>query len=251
VVVLLQLFSHLLQLDPPGAVSLWAVLLCVELADCSGDPSAAHGDALARPPWMFFPNIVPLGHPIFDVIDSTHPEVTYPEGPKPGITHPEVTYCAPGPPHLRRHRLHTPRGNIPRGPQARNHTSRGHILCPWATQSSTSFDSTHPEVTYPEGPKPGITHPEVTYCAPGPPHLRRHRLHTPRGNIPRGPKARNHTSRGHILCPWATPIFDAIDSTHPEVTYPEGPKPGITHPEVTYCAPGPPPSSTSSTPHQR
>lgn len=28
------------------------------------------------PPWMFFPNIVPLGHPIFDVIDSTHPEVS-------------------------------------------------------------------------------------------------------------------------------------------------------------------------------
>lgn len=27
------------------------------------------------PPWMFFPNIVPLGHPIFDVIEATHPEV--------------------------------------------------------------------------------------------------------------------------------------------------------------------------------
>jgi hypothetical protein len=26
-------------------------------------------------PWMFFPDIIPLGHPIFDVIESTDPEV--------------------------------------------------------------------------------------------------------------------------------------------------------------------------------
>ena len=27
-------------------------------------------------PWMFFPDIVPIGHPIFDIINSTDPEVT-------------------------------------------------------------------------------------------------------------------------------------------------------------------------------
>lgn len=27
-------------------------------------------------PWMFFPDIIPLGHPIFDIINSTDPEVT-------------------------------------------------------------------------------------------------------------------------------------------------------------------------------
>jgi len=26
-------------------------------------------------PWMFFPNIIPLDHPIFDIINSTNPEV--------------------------------------------------------------------------------------------------------------------------------------------------------------------------------
>lgn len=26
-------------------------------------------------PWMFFPDIIPLGHPIFDIINSTNPEV--------------------------------------------------------------------------------------------------------------------------------------------------------------------------------
>lgn len=26
-------------------------------------------------PWMFFPDIVPIGHPIFDIINSTDPEV--------------------------------------------------------------------------------------------------------------------------------------------------------------------------------
>ena len=26
-------------------------------------------------PWMFFPDIVPVGHPIFDIINSTDPEV--------------------------------------------------------------------------------------------------------------------------------------------------------------------------------
>ena len=26
-------------------------------------------------PWMFFPDIVPVGHPIFDIINSTNPEV--------------------------------------------------------------------------------------------------------------------------------------------------------------------------------
>ncbi|XP_052487131.1 protein PLASTID TRANSCRIPTIONALLY ACTIVE 14 [Gossypium raimondii] len=26
-------------------------------------------------PWMFFPDIVPLGHPIFDIINSTNPEI--------------------------------------------------------------------------------------------------------------------------------------------------------------------------------
>lgn len=28
-------------------------------------------------PWMFFPDIVPLGHPIFDIINSTHPETDW------------------------------------------------------------------------------------------------------------------------------------------------------------------------------
>lgn len=26
-------------------------------------------------PWMFFPDIIPIGHPIFDIISSTNPEV--------------------------------------------------------------------------------------------------------------------------------------------------------------------------------
>lgn len=26
-------------------------------------------------PWMFFPDIIPMGHPIFDIINSTNPEV--------------------------------------------------------------------------------------------------------------------------------------------------------------------------------
>ena len=29
-------------------------------------------------PWMFFPDIVPVGHPIFDIINSTNPEVIVP-----------------------------------------------------------------------------------------------------------------------------------------------------------------------------
>ncbi|KAM7264859.1 hypothetical protein ACFE04_002542 [Oxalis oulophora] len=28
-------------------------------------------------PWMFFPNVVPLGHPIFDIINSTNPETDW------------------------------------------------------------------------------------------------------------------------------------------------------------------------------
>ncbi|CAN0920087.1 Protein PLASTID TRANSCRIPTIONALLY ACTIVE 14 [Linum grandiflorum] len=28
-------------------------------------------------PWMFFPDIIPLGHPIFDIINSTHPETDW------------------------------------------------------------------------------------------------------------------------------------------------------------------------------
>ena len=28
-----------------------------------------------KKPWMFFPDIIPLGHPIFDIIESTDPEV--------------------------------------------------------------------------------------------------------------------------------------------------------------------------------
>ncbi|KAL9227979.1 hypothetical protein vseg_003607 [Gypsophila vaccaria] len=28
-------------------------------------------------PWMFFPNIVPIGHPIFDIINSTNPETDW------------------------------------------------------------------------------------------------------------------------------------------------------------------------------
>lgn len=28
-------------------------------------------------PWMFFPDIIPVGHPIFDIINSTNPEVPY------------------------------------------------------------------------------------------------------------------------------------------------------------------------------
>lgn len=27
-------------------------------------------------PWMFFPDIIPIGHPIFDIINSTNPEVS-------------------------------------------------------------------------------------------------------------------------------------------------------------------------------
>eukprot|EP00252_Welwitschia_mirabilis_P016406 TRINITY_DN3617_c0_g1_i1.p1 TRINITY_DN3617_c0_g1~~TRINITY_DN3617_c0_g1_i1.p1 ORF type:complete len:528 (+),score=77.10 TRINITY_DN3617_c0_g1_i1:107-1585(+) len=30
-----------------------------------------------KPPWMFFPDIVPIGHPIFEVIDSTNPETDW------------------------------------------------------------------------------------------------------------------------------------------------------------------------------
>uniref|UniRef100_A0A0D9WKE2 Rubisco LSMT substrate-binding domain-containing protein n=1 Tax=Leersia perrieri TaxID=77586 RepID=A0A0D9WKE2_9ORYZ len=30
-----------------------------------------------KPPWMFFPDIIPLGHPIFDVIESTDPETDW------------------------------------------------------------------------------------------------------------------------------------------------------------------------------
>lgn len=26
-------------------------------------------------PWMFFPDIIPVGHPVFDIINSTNPEV--------------------------------------------------------------------------------------------------------------------------------------------------------------------------------
>lgn len=29
-----------------------------------------------RLPWMFFPDIIPVGHPIFDIINSTNPEVS-------------------------------------------------------------------------------------------------------------------------------------------------------------------------------
>ena len=28
-------------------------------------------------PWMFFPDIIPVGHPIFDIINSTDPEVYF------------------------------------------------------------------------------------------------------------------------------------------------------------------------------
>ncbi|VAH11456.1 unnamed protein product [Triticum turgidum subsp. durum] len=28
-------------------------------------------------PWMFFPDIIPLGHPIFDIIESTNPETDW------------------------------------------------------------------------------------------------------------------------------------------------------------------------------
>lgn len=31
-----------------------------------------------KPPWMFFPDIIPIGHPIFDIINSTNPEVIRP-----------------------------------------------------------------------------------------------------------------------------------------------------------------------------
>ncbi|KAK1308848.1 hypothetical protein QJS10_CPA09g00814 [Acorus calamus] len=30
-----------------------------------------------KPPWMFFPDIVPVGHPIFDIINSTNPEADW------------------------------------------------------------------------------------------------------------------------------------------------------------------------------
>jgi hypothetical protein len=29
------------------------------------------------PPWIFHPNFIPLGHPIFDIINSTDAEVTF------------------------------------------------------------------------------------------------------------------------------------------------------------------------------
>ena len=29
----------------------------------------------AKKPWMFFPDIVPMGHPLFEVINDTNPEV--------------------------------------------------------------------------------------------------------------------------------------------------------------------------------
>lgn len=29
-----------------------------------------------KKPWMFFPDFIPIGHPIFDIINSTDPEVT-------------------------------------------------------------------------------------------------------------------------------------------------------------------------------
>lgn len=28
-----------------------------------------------KKPWMFFPDFIPIGHPIFDIINSTDPEV--------------------------------------------------------------------------------------------------------------------------------------------------------------------------------
>jgi hypothetical protein len=28
-----------------------------------------------KKPWMFFPDFIPVGHPIFDIINSTDPEV--------------------------------------------------------------------------------------------------------------------------------------------------------------------------------
>ncbi|KAL8192306.1 hypothetical protein R6Q57_027973 [Mikania cordata] len=30
-----------------------------------------------KTPWMFFPDIIPVGHPIFDIINSTHPETDW------------------------------------------------------------------------------------------------------------------------------------------------------------------------------
>lgn len=30
-----------------------------------------------KPPWMFFPDIIPVGHPIFDIINSTDPETDW------------------------------------------------------------------------------------------------------------------------------------------------------------------------------
>ncbi|KAI6704240.1 hypothetical protein NL676_013376 [Syzygium grande] len=30
-----------------------------------------------KPPWMFFPDIIPIGHPIFDIINSTNPETDW------------------------------------------------------------------------------------------------------------------------------------------------------------------------------
>ncbi|XP_048141331.1 protein PLASTID TRANSCRIPTIONALLY ACTIVE 14 isoform X2 [Rhodamnia argentea] len=30
-----------------------------------------------KPPWMFFPDIIPIGHPIFDIINSTDPETEW------------------------------------------------------------------------------------------------------------------------------------------------------------------------------
>ncbi|EOY31297.1 PREDICTED: protein PLASTID TRANSCRIPTIONALLY ACTIVE 14 isoform X2 [Theobroma cacao] len=38
-----------------------------------------------KQPWMFFPDIVPIGHPIFDIINSTNPEDDLSELQDPGL----------------------------------------------------------------------------------------------------------------------------------------------------------------------
>nr|CAD1840318.1 unnamed protein product [Ananas comosus var. bracteatus] len=42
-----------------------------------GDPAGIDVDYKSEAPWMFFPDIVPVGHPIFDIINSTKPDTDW------------------------------------------------------------------------------------------------------------------------------------------------------------------------------
>ncbi|KAK9106405.1 hypothetical protein Syun_022416 [Stephania yunnanensis] len=43
----------------------------------NGNPTGADVNISQKLPWMFFPDIIPVGHPIFDIINSTNPEVDW------------------------------------------------------------------------------------------------------------------------------------------------------------------------------